>query len=43
MMQLYKDESYRLKLIEKGKQVAAIHTDEKTSETLWQSILKALE
>lgn len=43
MMQVYKDESYRLKLIEKGKQVAAIHTDEKSSETLWQSILKALE
>ena len=43
MMQVYTDENYRTRLIEKGKQVAATYTDEKAAEILWQSILKVLE
>jgi glycosyltransferase involved in cell wall biosynthesis len=43
MIQVYTDENYRFKLIEKGKQVAATYTDEKAAEILWQSILKVLE
>ena len=43
MMQLYKDENYRSYLIEKGRQVAATFTNEKTAEILWQSIMKVLE
>ena len=43
MIQVYTDENYRFKLIEKGKKVAAAHTDEKAAEALWESILKALE
>ena len=43
MMQVYTDENYRFKLIEKGKQVAATYTTEKAAEILWQSILKVLE
>jgi len=43
MIQVYTDENYRFKLIEKGKQVAATYTVEKAAEILWQSILKGLE
>ena len=43
MIQVYTDENYRFKLIEKGKQVAATCTNEKAAEILWQSILKVLE
>ena len=43
MIQVYTDENYRFKLIEKGKQVAATYTNEKVTEILWQSILKVLE
>ena len=43
MMQVYTDESFRFKLIEKGKQVTTIYTGEKSAEVLWQSILKVLE
>ena len=43
MIQVYTDENYRFKLIEKGKKVAATYTDEKAAEILWQSILKVLE
>jgi glycosyltransferase involved in cell wall biosynthesis len=43
MIQVYTDENYRFKLIEKGKKVAATYTDEKAAEILWQSILKSLE
>jgi glycosyltransferase involved in cell wall biosynthesis len=43
MMQVYTDENYRFKLIEKGKQVAATYTNEKAAEILWQSILKVLK
>ena len=43
MIQVYTDENYRFKLIEKGKQVAANYTDEKAAGILWQSILKVLE
>ena len=42
MIQVYTDESYRFKLIEKGKQVAATYTVEKAVQILWQSILKVL-
>ena len=42
MIQLYTDENYRFKLIEKGKAVAATYTDEKAAGILWQSILKVL-
>jgi len=43
MMQVYTDENYRTRLIEKGKQVAGEYTSEKAAEQLWQSIIKALE
>ena len=43
MIQVYTDENYRFKLIEKGKQVAATCTNEKAAGILWQSILKVLE
>lgn len=43
MMQIYTDESFRSKLIEKGKQVTATYRSEKSAEVLWQSILKVLE
>jgi len=43
MMQVYTDENYRVRLIEKGKQVAGVYTSEKSAELLWQSIIKALE
>jgi hypothetical protein len=43
MMQLYTDEIYRTRLIEKGKQVAGVYTSEKAAGLLWQSIIKALE
>jgi glycosyltransferase involved in cell wall biosynthesis len=43
MIQVYTNENYRFKLIEKGKQVAATYTNEKAAEILWQSILKVLE
>jgi glycosyltransferase involved in cell wall biosynthesis len=43
MMQVYTDENYRTRLIEKGKQVAREYTSEKAAELLWQSIIKALE
>jgi len=43
MMQVYTDENYRTRLIEKGKQVAGKYTSEKGAELLWQSIIKALE
>ena len=42
MMQLYKDENYRSRLIEKGQSLAATFTEEKTAEQLWQSIIKCL-
>ena len=42
-MQVYTDENYRSRLIEKGKQVAGVYTSEKAAELLWQSIIKALE
>ena len=41
MMLLYKDESLRNSLIEKGKIVAAQYNLEKTADLFWQSILKA--
>ena len=43
MIQVYTDENYRFKIIEKGKEIAASYTDEKAAEILWQSILKVLE
>ena len=43
MIQVYTDENYRFKLIEKGKEVAVTYTDENAAEILWQSILKVLE
>ncbi|MGZ8556855.1 MAG: glycosyltransferase family 4 protein [Chitinophagaceae bacterium] len=41
MMLIYKDESLRNSLIEKGKIVALQYNLEKTSDLLWQCILKA--
>lgn len=43
MMLLYKDESLRNSLIEKGKIVVAQHNWEKTTELFWQSILNAIK
>lgn len=43
LMQLYKDETYRSLLIEKGRSLAATFTPEKTAELLWQSIMKGLQ
>lgn len=42
MMMLYKDESLRTRLIEKGKIASAQFSWDKTAELLWQSILKAV-
>ena len=42
MIQVYTDESYRFKLIEKGKQVAAANTGERSADVLWQSISEEL-
>lgn len=42
MIQVYTDENYRFKLIEKGKEVATTYTDEKAAKIFWQSILKVL-
>lgn len=41
MMLLYKDENQRKELIQKGKQVVQNYSWDKTSDLLWQSILKA--
>lgn len=43
MMLLYKDESLRNSLIEKGKQIAAQYSWDKTVDLFWQSILKAIK
>ena len=43
MMQVYTDENYRFKLIENGKPIAEVYTNEKAAEILWQSILKLLK
>ncbi|HKO81494.1 MAG TPA: glycosyltransferase family 1 protein [Chitinophagaceae bacterium] len=43
MMLLYKDETLRNNLIEKGKLVAAHYTWEKAADLFWQSILKAIK
>jgi len=41
MMLLYKDESLRNSLIEKGKIIASQYNWEKTADLFWQCILKA--
>lgn len=43
MIQVYTDENYRSKLIERGKLIAETYTNEKAAEILWQSILKLLK
>jgi glycosyltransferase involved in cell wall biosynthesis len=43
MMQIYKDESLRKKLIEKGEIIAGQYSWQRTAELLWQSILKAVD
>ncbi|HYM92960.1 MAG TPA: glycosyltransferase family 1 protein [Chitinophagaceae bacterium] len=43
MMLLYKDESLRKQLIQKGEKIALQYSWDKTSELLWQSIIKAKE
>jgi len=43
MMLLYKDESLRNNLIEKGKIIAAQYSWDKTADLFWQSILKAIK
>ena len=43
MMLLYKDESLRNGLIEKGKLIAAQYSWDKTVDLFWQSILKAIK
>ncbi len=43
MMQVYTDENYRSKLIDKGIAVSNKFKPEKAAESLWQAILKALE
>lgn len=43
MIQVYTDENYRSKLIEKGKAISESYTNEKAAEILWQSILKRLK
>lgn len=43
MMLIYKDESLRNTLIEKGKLVAANYTWEKAADLFWQGILKAIK
>jgi len=42
-MLLYEDESLRNSLIEKGKQIAAQYSWDKTVDLFWQSILKAIK
>ena len=39
MMMLYKDETLRSSLVEKGKAVVEKYSCDKTAEHLWQSIL----
>ncbi len=41
MMLLYKDETLRKQLIEKGRQAAAQYSWDKTADLLWKSIVKA--
>ncbi len=41
MMMLYKDETQRKQLIEKGRQVATQYNWDKTADLLWNSIVKA--
>ena len=43
MMQVYTDENFRTRLIEKGKKVAEEYTSENAAQMLWQSIIKALD
>ena len=43
LMLIYKDESRRGLLIEKGKEVAARYSWQRTADLLWESILKAAE
>jgi glycosyltransferase involved in cell wall biosynthesis len=42
MMRLYKDETLRSRLIQKGKRVASDYSWERTADLLWQCILRAL-
>ncbi|HEU0112347.1 MAG TPA: glycosyltransferase family 1 protein, partial [Flavisolibacter sp.] len=42
LMLIYKDESLRSRLIEKGKQVVVNYNWERTANLLWQSVLKAV-
>jgi glycosyltransferase involved in cell wall biosynthesis len=42
MMLLYKDESLRSRLIEKGKKIAEQYSWDKSAELLWQSIMKTV-
>lgn len=42
LMLIYKDESLRSRLIEKGKQVGVNYNWERTANLLWQSVLKAV-
>ena len=42
MMLLYKDESLRKKLVQKGKDITSNYSWDKTAHLLWQSILKAV-
>ena len=41
MMLIYKDENLKKQLVEKGKEIAAQYSWDKTAELLWNSILKA--
>lgn len=43
MLLVYKDESLRSRLIEKGKECARLYTWDRTAELLWKSVLKAAE
>jgi glycosyltransferase involved in cell wall biosynthesis len=42
MMMLYKDETLRKQLIEKGRRAAGEYSWDKTADLLWKSILKAI-
>lgn len=42
MMRIYKDENLRNELIQKGKKIAAQYSWDKTTDLLWQGILKAI-
>lgn len=42
MMHIYKNESLRNELIQKGKRIASQYSWRKTADLLWQSILKAI-